>query len=62
MKRENNGLMKSIKITLRLKYSFIGLTVDLCEKVRLNYILRGLRDSHDFKYEKNIAQTNKKLK
>ena len=38
-----------------------GLTVDLCEKVRANYILRGLRDSHDFKYEKNIAQNNKKL-
>ena len=38
-----------------------GLTVDLCEKVGANYILRGLRDSHDFKYEKNIAQTNKKL-
>lgn len=38
-----------------------GLTVDLCEKIGANYILRGLRDSHDFKYEKNIAQTNKKL-
>ena len=38
-----------------------GLTVDLCEKVGANYILRGLRDSHDFKYEKNIAQTNKNL-
>ena len=38
-----------------------GLTVDLCKKVGANYILRGLRDSHDFKYEKNIAQTNKKL-
>ena len=62
MKRENNGLMKYIKIILRLKYSFMkGLTVDLCEKVGANYILRGLRDSHDFKYEKNIAQTNKKL-
>ena len=38
-----------------------GLTVDLCEKIGANYILRGLRDSHDFKYEKSIAQTNKKL-
>ena len=38
-----------------------GLTVDLCEKVGANYILRGLRDSNDFKYEKNIAQTNKNL-
>ena len=38
-----------------------GLTVDFCEKIGANYILRGLRDSHDFKYEKNIAQTNKNL-
>ena len=38
-----------------------GLTVDFCEKVGANYILRGLRDSHDFKYEKNIAQTNTDL-
>ena len=38
-----------------------GLTVDFCEKVEAKYILRGLRDSHDFKYEKNIAQTNKNL-
>ena len=38
-----------------------GLTVDFCEKVGANYILRGLRDSHDFKYEKNIAQTNTNL-
>ena len=38
-----------------------GLTVDFCEKVKAKYILRGLRDSHDFKYEKNISQVNKKL-
>ena len=38
-----------------------GLTVDFCEKVKAKYILRGLRDSHDFKYEKNISQVNKNL-
>ena len=26
-----------------------------------NFIIRGLRDSHDFKFERNIAQINKKL-
>tara|TARA_B100001142_G_C13827677_1_gene459139 strand:- start:18 stop:476 length:459 start_codon:yes stop_codon:yes gene_type:complete len=41
--------------------SYEGLTVDLCELVGANYIVRGLRDSHDFKYEKNIAQTNTDL-
>ncbi len=38
-----------------------GLTVDFCKKENANYIIRGLRDSHDFKFEKNIAQMNKKL-
>ena len=38
-----------------------GLTVDFCKKEKANYILRGLRDSHDFKFEKNIAQMNKEL-
>ena len=38
-----------------------GLTVDFCKKEKANYIVRGLRDSHDFKFEKNIAQMNKEL-
>ena len=39
-----------------------GLTVDFCEKIKANYILRGLRNSSDFKYEKGIAQMNRSLK
>ena len=54
----NEIYKKNSKIEVQF---YEGLTVDLCEKVGANYILRGLRDSHDFKYEKNIAQTNKKL-
>ena len=38
-----------------------GLTVDFCKKTKANFIVRGLRDSHDFKFEKSIAQMNKKL-
>jgi len=38
-----------------------GLTVDFCKNEGANFILRGLRDSHDFKFEKNIAQMNKEL-
>ena len=38
-----------------------GLTVDFCKKENANYILRGIRDSHDFKFEKNIAQMNHDL-
>ena len=40
---------------------YVGLTVDFCKKEKANYIIRGLRDSHDFKFEKNIAQMNKEL-
>ena len=35
-----------------------GLTVDFCEKHEASYILRGLRDSKDFSYEKSIAIMN----
>ena len=46
------------KIEVKL---YEGLTVDFCKKENANYIIRGLRDSHDFKFEKNIAQMNKEL-
>ena len=46
------------KITVK---QYKGLTVDFCKKENANYILRGLRDSHDFKFEKNIAHMNKEL-
>lgn len=39
-----------------------GLTVDFCEQIGSNYILRGLRNMSDFDYEKNIAQMNKLVK
>lgn len=39
-----------------------GLTVDFCEQLGSNYILRGLRNMSDFDYEKNIAQMNKLVK
>jgi pantetheine-phosphate adenylyltransferase len=41
--------------------SYTGLTVDYCKKVNANYILRGLRTSADFEFERSIGQTNKKL-
>jgi pantetheine-phosphate adenylyltransferase len=40
---------------------FEGLTVDYCKKVSANYILRGIRTSADFEYERAIAQVNKKM-
>ncbi len=38
-----------------------GLTVDFCKKMNAQYILRGLRTSADFEYERAIAQINKKM-
>ena len=36
-----------------------GLTVDFCVKSGAGYILRGLRTSADFEFERAIAQVNK---
>lgn len=41
------------------KYS--GLTVDFCRKVNAEFILRGLRTSADFEFERSIGQINKNL-
>jgi len=41
--------------------TYEGLTVDFCEKVGANFILRGLRNPADFEFEKAIAHTNRKL-
>lgn len=38
-----------------------GLTVDYCRKKNAQYILRGLRTSDDFEFERAIAQVNKVL-
>lgn len=35
-----------------------GLTVRFCKKVNANFIVRGLRNSSDFEYEKQISQLN----
>lgn len=37
---------------------FSGLTVEFCKKIGANYIVRGLRDSKDFGFERSIAQMN----
>ena len=41
--------------------SYSGLTIDLCKKVNAKYILRGLRTSADFEFERGIAQMNKAM-
>jgi len=39
--------------------SFSGLTVEFCKKNDARFILRGLRTSADFEFERSIGQMNK---
>lgn len=41
--------------------TFTGLTVDFCTKIGAKYILRGLRNTIDFEYERSIADMNQAL-
>ena len=41
--------------------SYEGLTVDLCKRINVFYILRGLRTSDDFEFERAIGQVNKAM-
>lgn len=41
--------------------TFNSLTVDFCREIGAKYILRGLRNSTDFQYERNIARINQEL-
>ena len=38
-----------------------GLTVDCCQRVGANFIVRGIRYVNDFEYEKAIADMNRSL-
>jgi len=40
---------------------YSGLTVDFCKEKGARYILRGLRTSADFEFERSIGQVNKIL-
>ena len=38
-----------------------GLTIEFCKKIQADFIIRGLRNTVDFEFEKAIAHTNRKL-
>ena len=46
----------NIKVT-----SYEGLTIDFCKSVKANFIVRGVRNTGDFEFEKAIARTNRLL-
>lgn len=58
MKWINQVFVNEPRVEVRLHE---GLTVDFCKEVGAKYILRGIRTSSDFEYERAIAQMNKKM-
>jgi len=42
-------------------HSYEGLTIEFARKIGARYLLRGIRTSSDFEYERAISQTNKML-
>ncbi|MDR1347713.1 MAG: pantetheine-phosphate adenylyltransferase [Prevotellaceae bacterium] len=38
-----------------------GLTVDYCRKKNIYFIIRGLRTSADFEFERSVGQVNKQM-
>lgn len=55
-------LEKTFKDQPKIKVmTYEGMTVDFCKKQQANFILRGLRSSTDFDFEKVIGQTNYKM-
>ena len=47
---------KNVKVV-----AYSGLTFELCKKLDVKYIVRGVRNILDFEYEKNIAEFNRNL-
>ena len=41
--------------------SYSGLTVRFAEEIGARFILRGIRNSADFEYEKTIADVNREI-
>ncbi|MGB5236440.1 MAG: pantetheine-phosphate adenylyltransferase [Flavobacteriaceae bacterium] len=62
IEERNNFITEAFKDQAQVKImTYSGLTIDFCREVNADYILRGLRNSGDFEFEKAIAHTNRKL-
>ncbi len=61
-KQRKSFIEKAFKGEKKIKVDiYSGLTIDYCQKVNAQFILRGLRNPADFEFEKAIAHTNRKL-
>src|SRR4051812_9209476 len=59
LKKRMEWIKKVFKNDPRVKVeSYNGLTVNYCRQRGAKYIIRGIRSSADFEYEKTIAQLN----
>jgi len=55
-------IMKVFKGEPRVRVDhYDGLTVDYCKRIGATYIVRGLRTSADFEFERAIAQVNRAM-
>ncbi len=52
----NDVFLKEDKIEMQ---TYKGLTIDFCKSVNAKFIIRGLRTTSDFEFEKAIAQMNR---
>jgi len=60
--QRSNWIKKIYKDEERVEGAiYEGLTIDFCQKIGANFILRGIRYVSDFEYEKTIADANRTL-
>ena len=57
-----NFIIKYFKNKKNVKVvAYDGLTFELCKKLDVRFIVRGVRNILDFEYEKNMAEFNRSL-
>lgn len=62
LEKRINWIKKTFASETNLEvHNYEGLTIDYCRNIGAQYIIRGLRDSRDFEFEKSIAQMNREL-
>tara|TARA_B100001287_G_scaffold265840_1_gene259151 strand:+ start:498 stop:953 length:456 start_codon:yes stop_codon:yes gene_type:complete len=55
-----NFIIKYFKNEKNVKaVAYEGLTFELCKKLKVKYIVRGVRNILDFEYEKNMSEFNR---
>lgn len=62
LEKRKNHIRSLFENESRLRIeTYSSLTVDFCKEIGATHIVRGLRDSKDFEYERSIAHMNTTL-